>query len=305
MLDSSSVFPYTGVNKNGKQGVVQYKGSCRINKIRFLVSLLIWCSASGQADKLAFSKPKINFEYAPSYYRYEETIFKTDENQNEVFMTLTSVPVLHSFTCDIKRYFDYDWYNEIRTSLILGNVNYNSTSTGSASGEDNLIFTFENTINHCFKNYLCGTFGYGFRYLDNDSQLTITSTGNFGYERENYLHFLPIGLSFERNIDFKKFSRALFQTKFYLLLDGRQVSHFSRFGCDADMNNKQNSGFGVESTARLYANDRRWYYGAMFQYWKIDASDTVAVPCFGSSSYGSEPDNTTTMISVLMGYHYQ
>jgi hypothetical protein len=249
-----------------------------------------------------YEYPMISFEYAPSYYRYVETVLSDASDSQEVYMTLTSAPVAHKLTAIMKRYLSYDWYNQTDTSFILGNVDYTSSNAGSVSGQDNLIFVLQTTLNHCWANAYCVGLGYGFRYLDNDSRHSITTTGNFGYERENYLHYLPIVLTAERLFHNQRFNRFQLQTKGYYLLDGNQISKYSKLGCESDMHNRQNTGYGAEIIARLYANDRKWYYGIGAQYWQIEASDTVRIPCFDGNHYGNEPDNTTTMISAVIGY---
>jgi len=264
-----------------------------------------FCGPLAFAETPAYGPYKINFEYAPSYYRYEEKVYNEDTGQQDIFMSLTSSPIVHGFTMDVRRYIDHDWYAQSLISLVIGNVNYYSSRTGYVNGEDNLIFLFDNNIHYCQHNRVCGSIGYALRYLDNDSSLSVTSTGNVGYERENFLHLIPLGLSYKHNLFLPEVNAVTMQAKYYWLLDGWQISHISRFGCSRDLKNKQNTGYGVEASLRMYVPNSTWFYGASFQYWSIDASDVVTVPCFGSLNVGSEPENQTYMFSLLLGYHYQ
>ena len=274
-----------------------YQGIGKVLSVILLVS-------SSNAQELSFNPLKMNFEYGASYYYYKEMILKDESNSKETFMELTSSPVLHTFTADIRRYINYRWNSETLITLTLGNVNYNSMRTGSATGEDNFILAIENTVNYCVNNNVCANFGYGFRYLDNDSNQSVTTTGSFGYERENYLHFLPIGLKINKRVENPYIEWYQVRTKYYHFLDGRQISHFTRFGCESDLKNKQNSGYGVEASIRLYNKNKKWFYGGQIQYWDIEASDNMPVKCFGAESYGSEPANTTFMAGLIVGYRY-
>ena len=258
------------------------------------------------ANPLSVYNPvKVNFEYTPSYYRYQEKIYNEDTDSKDYFMSLTSQPIVHSLTLDFKRYISHDWYTQIFANLVLGNVFYDSNGSGYANSEDNLILMIDNSINHCRNAALCASLGYAYRYLDNDAGRSVTSTGNTGYERENFLHLIPIGISYRSELIPHRFSSELLRFKYYYMLDGWQISHFSYYsGCDTDLKNKQKSGFGLETSLRLYSLDRKWFYGANIQYWKIDESDVVALPCFGADNLGSEPDNTTLMIGLIVGYQY-
>ena len=267
-----------------------------------LVSLTLFGYADSQSS---YTPYKISIEYAPSYYRYEEKVFNEETGSKDYFMSLTSMPIIHAFTLDYRRFIHHDWFTQTLATVVLGNVDYNSDGSGYVNGEDNLIFTLDNSMNYCHNNTFCSSVGYAFRYLDNDSGLSMTSTGNSGYERENFLHLVPVGFSYRHPLFSSKLSSSLIRWKYYYLLDGWQISHLSNYSsCDSDLKNKQRKGFGIEASLRLYSNDRKWFYGANAQYWKIDESDEVKVPCFGADNVGSEPENTTFMFGIIVGYHY-
>ncbi len=267
-----------------------------------LCVMSLFCTLAAFAEHNALRRPQYSFEYAPSTYYYRETVLSEESDSDEVFMTLTSSPIVHALTGIMKRYIEYDWYTQTDLSVVLGNVDYDSAGTGSVTGQDNFILVLQNTINHCWSNTVCAGAGYGFRFLDNDSNLSVTSTGNFGYERENYLHYLPVTLSVNRSMKSKYINRIQLQGKWYYLLDGNQISRYRQLGCQSDMSNRQNSGYGIEITSRFYTNDRKWYYGISGQHWHIDVSDTQQISCFGGNHYGNEPENRTTMTSIIIGY---
>ena len=275
-------------------------------KLNRLVKALVICLyfVYSNVSAITFDPIKVNFEYGMNYYYYKEMIIKDETNEKEMFMNLTSSPVIHSLTADVRKYINNRWNSELLITLILGNVDYESQRTGSASGEDNLILALENTINYCFNSYVCANFGYGFRYLDNDSTQSVSTTGSFGYERENYLHFLPVGVKLSKKIENQYIEYFQVRTKYYQLLDGRQISHFKHFGCQDNLKNKQSSGYGFETAIRLYNRDKKWFYGAQIQYWEIDVSDSITLNCFGNDSYGSEPANSTVMAGLIIGYRY-
>lgn len=264
--------------------------------------ILASCVIGVSAEHNALRSPQYSFEYAPSTYYYRETVLSEASDSNEVFMSLTSSPIVHGLTGIMKRYMEYDWYTQSDLSIILGNVDYDSSGTGSVSGQDNFILVLQNTINHCWTNTWCVGSGYGFRYLDNDSKLSVTSTGSFGYERENYLHYLPITLTTNQLVRSQFVNRVQLQAKWYYLLDGNQISRLKQLGCQSDLSNRQSSGYGVELTSRFYDNARKWYYGISGQHWHIDDSDMQRVSCFDQNIYANEPENRTTMASIIVGY---
>jgi hypothetical protein len=85
-------------------------------------------------------------------------------------------------------------------------------------------------------------------------------------------------------------------------LDGNQISRLKQLGCQSDLSNRQSSGYGVELTSRFYDNARKWYYGISGQHWHIDDSDMQRVSCFDQNIYANEPENRTTMASIIVGY---
>lgn len=277
----------------------------RSKKIKALgvFGLILASVSSIYASPVIFGPYKVNFEYATSYYRYNEKVYNSSTGAKEEFMKLTSSPFVYGLTSDIRRYIKNNWYAESLVNVVLGHVDYSSAITGESAGEQNVIFMLDNSINNCISQTVCTSIGYTFRYLDNDSSSTITSTGNTGYQRENFLHLVPIGIKYSKNLYHHRYSSLQMRTKFYYLLDGRQVSHLSRYGC-GDLKNKQNEGYGYEGSVRLYAADKKWFYGASFQYWKIKASDIVSTLCGGNTTIGSEPENSTIMAGITIGYHY-
>lgn len=271
-----------------------------VRKVFWVLCVVVVAYGGG----VPFSPIKINFEYGVNYYHYKEMMMKDNGWGKEVFMNLTSSPVLHTFTLNLRRHIDYHWVNEGYATIILGDVDYESSSTGSASGEYNMIMVLENNLNYCLSNAVCMNMGYGFRYLNNDSTQLVTTTGSFGYKRENYLHFMPVGIKLDRAIGNHYIGSMQLRSKYYVFLDGRQVSHFEQFGCESDLKNRQNSGYGFEASMRFYNRDKRWYYGGQFQYWDIEASDSIRFTCIGANPAVSEPANTTTMAGVMVGYRF-
>lgn len=286
-----------------KTSILSTVSRLKIINVFWTAGMVVSAVSSVQASPVIYGPYKINFEYATSYYHYDEKIYNSDTGAKEDFMRLTSSPFVYGVTCDIRRYIKNNWYAESLVNVVLGRVDYSSAYSGESEGEQNVIFMLDNSINNCISQTVCTSIGYTFRYLDNDSSSTVTSTGNSGYQRENFLHLVPIGIKYSRNLYHHRYSSVQVRSKFYHLLDGRQVSHLSRYGC-SDLKNKQNEGYGYEGSVRVYAADKKWFYGASFQYWKIKASDIVSVPCGADTTIGSEPENSTIMAGIMIGYHY-
>ena len=100
-------------------------------KLNRLVKALVICLyfVYSNVSAITFDPIKVNFEYGMNYYYYKEMIIKDETNEKEMFMNLTSSPVIHSLTADVRKYINNRWNSELLITLILGNVDYESQKT--------------------------------------------------------------------------------------------------------------------------------------------------------------------------------
>lgn len=124
--------------------------------------------------------------------------------------------------------------------------------------------------------------GYGYRYLNNDMEGLISSTGHYGYERESTYHYLPLG------IKLKKFP---LQAEIDILLNGEQLSHFEtldQFAPTLRQKQKRGVGFKASSDFKGSLFGLETTFGPFIRIWKIQQSE----PDFGYI----EPKNTSVEV---------
>lgn len=130
--------------------------------------------------------------------------------------------------------------------------------------------------------------GYGYRYLNDDGNGRITSTGLLGYERESNYHYVPAGL--------KWMSGSLtLKAEIDVLVEGKQVSHFELLDpLLEEVNQKQNSGVGFKASI-----DWVWKnvtFGPYIRTWKIQNSK--------SDQGYIEPKNSSVEVGGAFGIRW-
>jgi len=161
----------------------------------------------------------------------------------------------------------------------FGQVDY--SGTGTIENIDDYMVELRGLAGYDFP-YIVLYSGYGYRYLNNDMEGLISSTGHYGYERESTYHYLPLG------IKLKKFP---FQAEIDILLSGEQLSHFETLDQFAPtLRQKQKKGVGFKASSdfkgSLFGLDTT--FGPFIRVWKIQESE----PDFGYI----EPKNTSVEV---------
>jgi len=184
----------------------------------------------------------------------------------------------------------------------FGNVDYNSDTTGSASGEPDWYiegralfgkdWDIENAV-------LSPYTGLGYRYLFNDGRGTscVGSTCYFGYRRESNYIYLPVGIIHHRALSGQASLQSTLEYDF--LLAGKQVSRLSDGGAGySDVTNNQSSGYGLRLSF-MYQKDK-WAIGPYAYYWNIGESDVVPEIQNGVPTGNGlvEPKNNTVEFGV-------
>lgn len=178
-----------------------------------------------------------------------------------------------------------------------GTVDYNSDSTGSASGEPDWYIETRGLVGKDWKIHgvvLAAYTGLGYRYLFNDGRGTSCVGGicYFGYRRESNYLYLPIGIIHRMALDNQ--ARLESTLEYDYLLAGKQISRLSDGGQGhSDATNNQSSGYGLKLSV-MY-QQYNWSIGPFAHYWNIGESDIVPEIQNGiPTGYGLvEPENNT------------
>ena len=170
---------------------------------------------------------------------------------------------------------DHFMRGELRYAF--GSVDYNSNSTGSASGkpdwyiEARVLVGKDSMINNAV---LSPYTGFGYRYLFNDARgLSCTvSTCYWGYRRESSYFYLPIGIVHRSSLNDQ--ARLVGTLEYDHLLAGKQISRLSDGGYGhADLTHNQSNGHGLKLSFIYEKNN--WAIGPYAHYWKIGQSDVA------------------------------
>jgi len=146
-----------------------------------------------------------------------------------------------------------NWMLRLEARFAWGKMDYKNSGT-MENIPDYLIearaimgYDFPLLVNTIFTPY----FGFGYRYLNDDSGGKISSTGAYGYERESNYFYSPLG--FETNTSLKKglWSWGI-KAEYDIFWQGRQISHLSDVDPGySDVKNKQKRGYGLRGALRI------------------------------------------------------
>lgn len=186
---------------------------------------------------------------------------------------------------------DHFMRGELRYAF--GSVDYNSNSTGSASGEQDWYIEARGLVGKDWAindAALSAYTGVGYRYLFNDGR-GITSTGNWGYRRESSYFYLPIGIVHRSSLNDQ--ARLVGTLEYDHLLAGKQISRLSDGGQGhSDITNNQTSGHGLKLSVMYERN--KWAIGPYAHFWNIGRSETAFLYQNGILvGMGWEPKNDT------------
>ena len=184
--------------------------------------------------------------------------------------------------------------------LLYGLVDYTSTSTGSMDSIDDILFEFRAitgwNLSPDEECIILPYFGYGYRYLEDNSQGRITTTDHLGYKREANYYYAPIGLSIIKQTN----NGFTIQTniEYDLFLIGIQKSYLSdAIPGRSDLANKQKIGYGYKASLSI---EKQYSYldisiEPYLMYWNIGQSESADITDSGIIlGYGYEPKNYST-----------
>ena len=212
-------------------------------------------------------------------------------------------------------YLRYIWRRPTQEALIVnmvaiegrgsyGLVDYTSNNSGTVPDEVN--FCYESRLlfgkdyyPESFSNMMITPFvGVGYRYLNNDSSGSNSSTGALGYERESKYVYSPIGVAVKLK-DSGSWSVS-FTGEYDLFWWGEQISHLSDVSIAySDVKNYQKNGYGVRAAVQIKSEGQKAniIIEPFMRYWSIKKSDTGDLR-YNNSVIGVawEPKNNTTEI---------
>ena len=186
-----------------------------------------------------------------------------------------------------------------------GNVDYTSSNSGSMNNINDYLFEiralggYELKISNTFN--ITPFFGFGYRYLRDDTSGMSTTTGARGYLRESNYYYSPIGMKFLFIMDKGWSIDTILEYDYFW--QGKQKSYLSTaFSSYNDLENTQNRGYGLRASVAFKKKSQNveYIFEPFIKYWNIDRSDLSTVTYSGVIvGYGYEPRNTSTEIGLL------
>jgi len=206
-------------------------------------------------------------------------------------------------------YFD-DIVIRFETRLTSGQVDYSSINTGSMESIEDILFEFRAitgfNISPDEECIILPYFGYGYRYLEDDSQGRVTSTGHLGYKREANYYYSPIGLCIIKD----KGNGFVLQAnlEYDLFLQGIQKSYLSdAIPSRSDLENKQKNGYGYRASLKIKKQQKCFDISIepYMIYWNIGQSESADISDSGIiQGFGYEPKNYSTEYGLRVAFNF-
>jgi hypothetical protein len=185
----------------------------------------------------------------------------------------------------------------METRLSAGNVDYTSVETGEMDNIDDYGAETSAWLGYDFcrsrETRVIPYAGIGYRYLNDDSQSRVTTTGALGYKRESNYYYSPLGIEVMtgagNGIEWG------FVLEYDYFWKGVQKSYLSgAVPSYNDLENKQNKGYGYRISLRLSKQtaDITGVIEPFIRYWSIQESEERDITYSGILiGSGVEPKN--------------
>ena len=173
--------------------------------------------------------------------------------------------------------------------VAFGTVEY--SGTGEIPEIQDRLYEVRGLVGYPFK-YLVLFTGYGYRYLNDDGEGKVTSTGLFAYERESTYQYVPIGIK----VDYWKIP---FQAEIDVLITGEQRSNLHHLDPFLpEVINKQNRGAGFKISTNFKKSFKHFdlVLTPFVRGWKIQDSKT--------DDWFYEPKNTSLEVGGALGIRF-
>ena len=241
----------------------------------------------------ASSAQAAEFTLDISHYLYEET---TDSGG--FFMRDESDPLFLSLGVR-------DWQGSEKMGALgfmytaegtYGQVEYTGSGT---SQSDYYKARMEGYLAYSYNPRITPFIGLGYRWLYDDAGGTVTSTGALGYDRQSQYLYAPIGATIKVS---DKFS---VKGQYNYFIKGKQTSYLSTASSlYSDVENDQNSGWGVDFTGTHKWNDNIGLF-VYYRYWDIDKSEVSTGTYSNIATFTAwEPANTTTETGLGVSFNF-
>ncbi len=190
--------------------------------------------------------------------------------------------------------YDQDFMLRGEGSFSIGTVDYTSQETGSDDDLEHRMIELRGLFGKSFESdqYILKAtpyFGIAHRYLYTEGENRITTTGHWGYDRDVYYLYSPLGIEFEWQTIDDLVVKPTIEYDFFW--QGTVKSHLSYLG-DTDLEHHQSSGYGFRASVALESqtNIVNVTFKPFIRYWHIEESDWVY--------YTVEPENETLEVGL-------
>ncbi len=278
-------------------------------------------SAEKQPTEISQETPKKRYSLAPArvhtfdigvdpyYNRY-------NEHDTGVFLTGAMVGYYGNYAFrppkgNVLNNEILDFYS-LQGHYAQGKLDYKGS--GTDNGYPNKMFEVRGLVGKDFdftdSSRVTGYFGYGYRFLQDNSQGQMTSTGAWGYHRRSHYFYIPIGAT--ADIPTGKDTQVSLNLEYDYFIQGYQKSclsdgnHFTTHGLSTDVKNHQDNGFGLRGSVRFLKHYPQLdvYFEPFIRFWNIEDSKVEDTIIDGKFSSGLEPHNTTVETGSKFGVQF-
>lgn len=199
----------------------------------------------------------------------------------------------------------YTYHNNLMVRLdgrySYGEVDYRNS--GTLDNIDDYMIETRLTVGYDIPlpsglTFITPYFGFGYRYLNDDSSGMVTSTGARGYERESNYYYFPIGIMTYSKIG-NGWSYGV-TVEYDIFWKGKQKSHLSDVGPGYDdIENDQEDGDGFRASIKFEKKLKHmgFFIEPFFRYWAIEDSEVTSD---SAGRYWYEPENKSTEIGLSL-----
>ena len=199
----------------------------------------------------------------------------------------------------------YTYHNKVMARLdgrySYGKVDYQNS--GTLNNIEDYMVELRMIVGYDFPlpsglSYVTTYFGFGYRYLNDDSSGMVSSTGARGYERESNYYYSPIGVTTYTSLG-NGWSYGV-TVEYDIFWKGKQKSHLSDVGPGYDdIENDQEYGDGFRASLKIEKQVRyvSFFIEPFFRYWSIKRSD---IERDSAGRAWVEPKNKSTEIGLSL-----
>lgn len=270
-----------------------------------MLSFVSVSSATRKIDGLSFNmgtkisyfsykEPDFMEEKGAMFGVYFESVYRQEENFGDDTLSNLLEMMMFAFESD----------------LAFGQLDYTSNSTGELNDIDEMLYEVRGLVGIDIPlmdtTRLTPYIGFGFRSLDDNSGGLVSTTGHYGYDRESYYYYLPIGIKTMTDINEQWQVGANVEGD--ILLSGTQYSHLEQVDpAYSRLKNDQEDGWGIRGSVQILRTVEDWILSVepYVKYWDIDQSNTSVVTCGGTPcAAGYEPKNESFEAGLRIGTQF-